>query len=367
MIAEIRRQTAPGYARLPMVLTLARASAILPAMWPARVLIARCGLWLIVLCSVWSLSDTLAFAQHGCIPGNLIPNCDFNEFSGNVPTGFSSFILAGSASFSHVVGSESHSWYAPSSLRMDSPGTYVAGIYTQVGGVTLGTAYKASLGWGAPSAPTDTYGRQLGIDPTGGTNPAAPTVIWGPMHWGDGRGLNYPPPDVNIDVSTVAKSSTITVFIKVDHNRVAPGSMIFVDAISLVVDPTVPTAIPATWTPTPLPPTAIPPTRVPPTAVPPTATPTRTATPTFTATPTHTPSPTATHTPTITPTPTATETPTVTPSSTLPSRPSATPGAPSAAQADAAGPNGGFLFGGLGALAGAGVLAGATVVVRRRH
>jgi hypothetical protein len=278
--------------------------------------------------------------------------------------GWSSYILAGSASFTPVRGSESHSSFGSASLRVDSPGSYVAGFYRQVGGVTPGVGYKASIGWAAPSNPTDTFGRQLGIDPTGGTDPNAPTVVWGPMHWGDGRCLNYPPPDVNVDVSTYAKSSTITVFVKVDHNRSAPGSMIFLDAVSLVVDPALPPATPVPPTATPIP---IPPTRPPVTAAP-TVTPTATATPTptATATPTQTPTATATPTPTITPTPTATDTPTVTPSSTLPPRPTATPGAPVNKPAPDKPAAGGFLYGGLGALAGAGMLAGVLMVVRRR-
>jgi hypothetical protein len=56
----------------------------------------------------------------------------------------------------------------------------------------------------------------------------------------------------------------------------------------------------------------------------------------------------------------------VTPSSTLPPRPTATPGAPPGRPAPDSDANGGFLYGGLGALAGAGMLAGLLMVVRRR-
>ncbi|MEJ5198377.1 MAG: hypothetical protein WHX53_05605 [Anaerolineae bacterium] len=202
----------------------------------------------------------------GCLGGSLI-ECDWSQFEGNLPAGWSSYVLAGSVGFRPVFGSESHSAFGSSSLRMDSPGAYVAGLYRQVSGVTPGVAYKASIGWAAPSNPTDTFGRQLGIDPTGGTDPNAPTVVWGPMHWGDGRCLNYPPPDVNIDVSAYARSSTITVFIKIDHNRAAPGSMIFLDAVSLVVDTARPPITPEPPTPTATP-TATPTTIAVPTAQP---------------------------------------------------------------------------------------------------
>lgn len=324
-----------------------------------RVSWARFGLLLVLLCLAWGNLPAPAQAAGcaGCLGGSLI-ECDWEQFSGNAPAGWNTFVLAGSAGFTPVRGAESHSAFGSSSLRIDSPGGYVAGVYRQVDGVTPGVGYKASIGWAAPTSPTDTFGRQLGIDPTGGTDPNAPTVVWGPMHWGDGRCLNYPPPDVNVDVSTYAKAATITVFVKVDHNRAAPGSMIFLDAVSLVVDPALPPAtVPPTATP-------IPPTRPPATLAPTfTATPIATATPT--PTPTQTPTPTATPTPTITPTPTATDTPTSTPSSTLPPRPTATPGAPLRA-APAEETQAGLLYGGIGALAGAGMLAGVSMAIRRR-
>lgn len=344
-------------------MTPSNAWAILAAMRLTRVSLARFGLLLVLFCATSSnlAAPALAAGCAGCLGGSLI-ECDWEQFSGNTPAGWSSYILAGSASFTPVRGSESHSSFGSASLRMDSAGGYVAGLYRQVGGVTPGVGYKASIGWAAPSNPTDTFGRQLGIDPTGGTDPNASSVVWGPMHFGDGRCLNYPPPDVNVDVSTYAKSSTITVFVKVDHNRSAPGSMIFLDAVSLVVDPSLPPATPVPSTATPIP---IPPTRPPVTAAP-TATPTFTPTPTATPTSTNTPTPTATHTPTITPTPTPTATPTVTPPSTLPPRPTITPGAPASGAALGSGAAGRLLYGGLGALVGAGMLAGVLMVVRRR-
>jgi hypothetical protein len=310
-----------------------------------------------------------AAAQHGCDPGNLIPNCDFEQSSGDLPSGWAAQVLSGQVGFRLVYGSASHSSYGQSSLLLSSNDAYVATINTQVGGVQPGTAYKASIGWGAPAPPTDSFGRQLGIDPTGGTDANSPNVVWGPMHWGDARGLNYPPPDVNVDVSAVAQAPTITVFVKVDHNRAVPNSMIFLDAVSLFVDPVQP-----------------PPTAIPPTAIPPTATslpkpaarlapakpaiPTATATPTATMTATVTPTSTPTSTPTITPTPTATYTPTATPTSTLPPRPKATPGAATAAATAAADPIGPatpvMLFGGLGALGCAGLLGLVLVVSKRR-
>ena len=124
----------------------------------------------------------------------------------------------GDPDFRQATGSDSHSAFGNSSLRIATDGGYMAGIYTQVSGLQPGTAYKASLAW-ALTAPTETFGRQLGIDPTGGVDPNSAGIVWGPMHWGDGRMLNYPLPDVNIDVSAVALGPTVTVFIRIKSQR----------------------------------------------------------------------------------------------------------------------------------------------------
>lgn len=348
--------------RAPLLTGLAGAST-LPAMLSPRALVSHLGLaWLALAALFFAMARPVA-AQHGCTSGNLIPNCDFNAFAGSpprqVPEGWTPFILLGDVEYRQVIGEEeSHSWYAPSSLKMSSSGAYLAGIYTQVSGLQPGAGYKASWGWGAPGPPTQTYGRQLGIDPTGGTDPAAPTVVWGHEHWGDGRMLNYPPPDVNVDVSVIAQSSTVTVFAKVNHNAATADAKIYVDAISLTFDPDMPTPVPATATP-------VPPTRAPRPTAAPTATPLPTATPTATPTPTVTPTPTASPTSTASPTPTQTYTPTVTPTSTLPPRPMATLQPDGSTQARADTPSG-YLFGGVGALLGAGMLGAGAAAARRR-
>jgi len=182
------------------------------------------------------------------------------------------------------------------------------------------------------------------------------------MHRGPGRVLNYPPPKLNIDVSAVAQGPVVTVFVYVDHNYSTGNNYIFLDAVSLIVDPVQP------------PPTAVPPTPTRPQAVAqarPTRLPTATPTPTFTTTPTATPTatatptPTATSTPTQTPTPTETATPTATPTSTLPPRPSATPGASASRSTNNEAPIG-LLWGGLAALGCAGVLGTTLAILRRR-
>lgn len=271
----------------------------------------------------------VALAQDPCAPPNVIPAsvCNFDTFSGalprEMPDGWAPFVLSGDLEY----GRDEHSFFGGGTLRMrNSGGTFKAGIYTQVGAMQ-GAGYRASLSWGAPNEP-NAFGRQLGIDPTGGVDPLAATVIWGPMHWGDGRILNYPVgTGPNIDVAARAVSDRMTVFFLVDHPTSTGDNLIFVDALALYPDENAPAPIEVS--PTPEPPTATP---EPVAAAPVFAVPVQSAiplAPTATATPLPTDTPKAE--PTATPTATPTETPI--PTSTLTLTPTWTPW-PTATSAD---------------------------------
>lgn len=318
------------------------------------------------------------FASQPCEPPNVIPQsvCDMDSFYGDRPrqgpVGWTIFVLSGEPDFYQ----DDHTYFGGPNLTIwSNGGTFKAGIYTQVP-VTPGQGYRASISWGAPNAP-DLFGRQLGIDPTGGTDPNSPNVIWGPMHWGPGRILNYPPPDVNIDVKARAVGETMTVFFLTDHPNSSGDNLILVDAIALYPDDSAPAAVapPATNTPEP---TATPEpaqevaaadaaalaapavVEIPPTDTP-TLIPTETATPLPTDTPTATPSPTATAT--FTPLPTATLTP----------WPTVTPAGPLDAQAlqtrvrtNARTLSGGLILLGTLSFTGAGIFAAMLVFLRKR-
>ncbi len=86
-----------------------------------------------------------------------------------IPDGWTEFLIYGDATFFQ----DDHTYFGGPNLTIaNNGGTFKAGIYTQVG-VTPGAGYRASISWGAPNAPA-TFGRQLGIDPTGGTDPNSP-------------------------------------------------------------------------------------------------------------------------------------------------------------------------------------------------
>lgn len=243
-------------------------------------------------------------------PGNLTQNCGFDTFVDDwvgdkryqIPAGWWYFILAGGPEYRP---SDDTYWGAPSLWMLTDGAPFTAGIYQQVP-VTPGVVYQANIGWAAVSQ--EDFERKLGLDPTGGTDPLAPAVIWSRSEWTKTR---WP----DLAVSARATGPTMTVFVWVHHPRAYGLDWVFLDAVGLWPDPSQPVA---TLTPTPSrTPTQPPPTRSLP-RVPATDAPTATAT--ATATLTETPSPTVTST--ATPMPSATATPTWT---ATPRPPTATP------------------------------------------
>jgi hypothetical protein len=244
-----------------------------------------------------------AGARNPCAEaGNLTQNCGFDTFVDHsaggkryqIPTGWWYFVLSGDPDYRP---SEDTYWGAPSLWLLSDGVPYTAGIYQQVK-VTPGVVYQTDIGWAAVGQKD--FERKLGLDPAGGTDPRASTVIWSRSEWGKTR---WP----DLTVSARATGPTMTVFVWVHHPTAYGNDWVFLDAVGLWPDPSQPAA---TLTPTPSPiPTRKPPTRTPiaptstPTAIPPTLTPTETLTSTPTTTPTETPTSTPSATWTLTPTP----------------------------------------------------------------
>ncbi len=259
-------------------------------------------------------SQTHAGARNPCLEaGNVTHNCGFDTFGEQfyqgkrleVPVGWTAFVVGGNVDFRTSIDTY---WGAPSLWLLSDGAPFTAGIFQHVS-VTPGVVYQADAGWAAVTQPD--FERKIGLDPTGGTNPQAGSVIWGPAEWGIS---SWP----DLTVRARATGPTMTVFVWANHQITYGNDWIFVDAVGVWPDTSQPV-----WTVTPVPsPTA---TRRPPTSTPRPAAPTATAQPpTATATPTE--SPTLPPTETATPTATATHTPSLTPTFTpTPGPPTATP------------------------------------------
>jgi hypothetical protein len=179
---------------------------------------------------------------------NLTTNWGFEGgFKPNgVGVGWSHFVLSGNVTFANTIeyfwpGAE-HTEGETSQLLI-SKTAFSAGLYQRITGVTPGLPYAAKaaiLSFFESSAPPTNDGtmqKLVGIDPYGGTNPNSPNIVWSPVYDHDEA------PWVDVRVATVAKSSAITVFVRV--NCLQPVShpsldnQVFIDAVMLARAPTV--------------------------------------------------------------------------------------------------------------------------------
>jgi hypothetical protein len=264
----------------------------------------------------------LSGARNPCQEaGNLTFNCGFDTFVDRfrgekrlqIPDGWWYFVLDGDPDFRPA---DDTYWGAPSLVVLSDGMYFSAGIYQQVT-VTPGVVYQTDIGWAAARCNNQVCGnmeRRLGLDPSGGTDPRAASVVWSRAEAG---GDKWP----DLTVSARATGPTMTVFVWVHHPSSSGLDEVYLDAVGLWPDPNQPAA---TVTPKP----SATPTRRPPTSTPkpkpPTATPTEM--PTASPTETESPAPTPTQTPTDTPTANATPTWTATPSPVPPpNTPTSTP------------------------------------------
>ncbi len=282
------------------------------------------ALWLLVVLGMVGLLPLSAGAgaRNPCTePGNLTQNGTFDVFVDHmvdgkrlqVPGGWWYFILAGSPDFRPA---EDTYWGAPSLAILSDGVPFTAGVYQEVP-VTPGVVYQTDIGWAAARCNfqvcPNTMERRLGLDPAGGTDPRAPSVVWSRVEAG-----GDPWPDLT--VSARAEGPTMTVFVWVHHPSSSGLDEVYLDAVGLWPDPSQPAQ---TSTPVPSPTPTRTPSPVPPTDTPTAPPPTPTSTEAPTATPTPLPSDGSTELAEVTPTPT--RSPTAPSPSPEPPTPSPTP------------------------------------------
>jgi YVTN family beta-propeller protein len=113
-----------------------------------------------------------------------------------------------------------------------------AGIYQTVGGLTSGAWYQFSVGQalaafdlnGGGNTRTTTIGRQVGVDPYGGTNPLSANVQWGVVYWDGIAALNI----AELSKTFQAQANQATIFIRVVNQNINNGrSKVWFDVICM--------------------------------------------------------------------------------------------------------------------------------------
>lgn len=131
-------------------------------------------------------------------PNNIFNNGAFeggyNTDYGLVSTGWTPFVFSGAAPTFNVVGNEH---IHPPSQQIFRVGTFDAGIYQTLHNLTPGTNYWYRIGdalarKGINNDVVQTIGRQVGVDPTGGTDVHSSSIQWGLVFWDGGPALNIP-------------------------------------------------------------------------------------------------------------------------------------------------------------------------------
>ncbi len=231
---------------------------------------------------------------------------------GTVANEWNPFIFGGSPPAFTLADNESANGDVPGSSSQYIHGDGVqfdAGIYQTINGTQPGVWYLFSVGWAAMLRDTGgghnqkmdgVIARRVGVDPTGGTDPHSPNVIWGPELWSGSSGVSLN--NANMKLMFPAQADHVTVYVRAYDTSVGASDKVFLDVICLIPHPEMATATPlATATNTPAPTNTPRPTRVPVVA---TTAPKREPTK---------PAPVPTDTPTITNTPEPSPTPTETP------------------------------------------------------
>lgn len=226
-----------------------------------------------------------------------------NTQYGTVSLEWTPFVITGSPRFEWV---DNEKWDANGAQYFWSDSVpFDAGIFQTVWGLQPKVYYRFRIGYShARLDPGNTknevhpsMGRQVGVDPFGGTDPKSPNVLWGPALFNSSAGMN--PPDLTMTFA--ARADKATMFFRGIFTGASGRAKVWFDVACMEPVPDMPTA------------TAVPATATPPPPAPPTRTATRPVTkiaqgPTATATPLP---PTATLT--RTPTTTRTVTPSATP------------------------------------------------------
>jgi len=160
--------------------------------------------------------------ETSCVTGLLSPWVKFGVFSNNAAEPY------GSQGIGPWCTAKCPPEGSCDIVSLVSWGTKNGGVYQVVSGVAPGAGYTAAMTyytWQQGGSDTD-CADQIGIDPTGGTNPTAGSVVWSPE-------LSSQDTWSQASISATAQSGTITVFLRAVQKKVLEWNQNGFDNIKL--------------------------------------------------------------------------------------------------------------------------------------
>lgn len=197
------------------------------------------------------LNPSNLFRNGSMAPGHDTP-------FGVVAQDWEPFVIKGSPRFEWV---DNEKWDANGAQYFWSDSVpFDAGIYQTVGGLQPNNYYRFRIGYSharldpgnAQNEVHPSMGRQVGVDPFGGTDPKSPNVIWGPALFNSGAGMN--PPDLTMTFA--ARADKATMYFRGLFTGASGRAKVWFDVACMEFASDLPTATAPAPTATPVPPTA---------------------------------------------------------------------------------------------------------------
>ena len=234
-------------------------------------LIGVCGLSIIAALGIAVAAPATNLLTNGGVNGTYVPQAGIVN---KVPAGWTAVNIVGNPTYEDTkttcgCGGNNEKTEGDNAVYIQSPDIetpptpgkpFDAVLYQQVSGIVSGTAY----GFGAAivsfcGGTGDRTGceqrgfriyKSVGIDPTGGTNPTATTVVWSDengVNATENGGVTYRGYQ-DMSVAARAAANQLTVFVRVRWPNQYHGALAFWDAAYLKVAPTATVSVPPTST-----------------------------------------------------------------------------------------------------------------------
>lgn len=172
--------------------------------------------------------------------GSMGPEYQDTEH-GQIVKGWTALILAGTPPNFRWVDNEGHD--PGGSQQIYSESKFDVALYQTVSGLEPGVTYMFRLCYSlaaksisGPNVRVDSIGRQVGVDPFGGTDPKSPSIIWGPILW-DGKAALHCP---EMNMFFAAQTSKATIYLRANATDDSEGeNRVWFDQVCMEARPEV--------------------------------------------------------------------------------------------------------------------------------